>query len=53
MKVKCIDKDGFEDQLKLGLTYNVVTFKGGSVEVINEKGICRWYGLSKFQLINE
>jgi hypothetical protein len=48
MHVECTDNDGFEDQLTAGTLYAVKEFKGGSVQIANDKGDMRWYGTCKF-----
>jgi hypothetical protein len=50
MHVECTDNDGFEDQLTASALYAVKEFKGGSVQIVNDKGVERWYGLSKFKI---
>jgi hypothetical protein len=50
MHVECTDNGGFEDQLTASTLYAVKEFKGGSVQIEDNKGVTRWYGLSKFKI---
>jgi hypothetical protein len=48
-ELKCKDNAGFEDQLTEGESYEVVAFSTNSVMVKDRKGVCRWYGESRFE----
>ncbi len=47
----CTNNSAFEDQLNTDQSYFVIELKGESVQIINESGDRRWYGLAgKFRL---
>ncbi len=47
--VKCIDNEGFEDQLTVGFVYPVVFEGENGPQIINDKGQLRYYGTIKFK----
>lgn len=48
MNIICKDNEGFEDQLTVRKVYQVLSWKGGSVKIVNERNEQRWYGMVKF-----
>ena len=50
MIVECVSTDGFEDQLTVGDRYQCMV-EGGSVKLVNDSGVMRWYGRCKFRLV--
>lgn len=50
MIVECISNDGFEDQLTVGQRYSGLLL-GGSVNLVNDSDVLRWYGTCKFRVV--
>jgi hypothetical protein len=48
-KLKCTDSSGLEGQLIEGESYEVAAFSPNLVLIKERKGVCRWYGESRFE----
>lgn len=48
-EVKCVDREGFEDQLTVGFIYPIVFEGENGPQIINDKGELRHYGEGKFK----
>lgn len=46
----CKTNDAFEDILTTGKRYPIVEIRNGSLQVVDDSGMPRWFGLSRFQL---
>ena len=53
MIIQCNDNGGFEDQLTEGQHYPVEVIGNGGADflVTDDKGVQRWYGEAKFEVV--
>lgn len=48
MFIKCVDNDGFEDQLTVGTLYQVMRLGNNEFFIKNDNEAMVWYGDAKF-----
>jgi hypothetical protein len=51
MIIECIENDGFEDVIEVGMMYSA-ELKGASFLIVNDRGRKCWYGRGKFKIVS-